>query len=514
MKKKLILIPFAFLLCLCFILSACGQNSNNNKSSDGTYYTVTFDSQGGSAVASQQVLAGNPIAAPTSPARADFDFVGWYLSTEEDACLWDFALDRVASDITLYARWTAIQEMPAPSDTLTFEMGDGGYIVTGDKSQATTIVIPAEYNGEPVVGIGESAFAYSRHTSDIISVTIPDSVTEIGLNAFHNRQTLEEVKIGENSRLKSIGHNAFSGNSALKAIYLPAGFETLGNDVFNNCGSLDTITVAAGNTHYSGAGNCLIDLATNTLLRGSNNSVIPNTVTTIGVAAFRRATLKTLNIPSSVTTIEKYAFSDSSIATIAFEGTEEEWNKAIRDEKGKERMWKSSTQNIVVKCSDTPKTNNILVAYFSATGTTKGVAEKIADATGGELYEIAPSQPYTQEDLAYGNASCRANNEQNSATARPAISGSVQDMESYDVIYLGYPIWWSKAPKIIYTFLESYEFAGKTIVPFCTSGSSSISGSLPEIQALATDATWLDGRRFDSSATEAQIKAWTDDLFK
>ena len=158
--------------------------------------------------------------------------------------------------------------------------------------------------------------------------------------------------------------------------------------------------------------------------------------------------------------------------------------------------------------------SNILVAYFSATGTTKGVAEKIADATDGDIYEIVPSQPYTQEDLAYGNTSCRANNEQNSSTARPAINGSVQDMESYDVIYLGYPIWWSKAPKIIYTFLESYEFAGKTIVPFCTSGGSSISGSLSEIQALATDATWLDGRRFDSSATSAQIKTWTDGLFK
>ena len=158
--------------------------------------------------------------------------------------------------------------------------------------------------------------------------------------------------------------------------------------------------------------------------------------------------------------------------------------------------------------------SNILVAYFSCTNNTKGIAQKIADATGGELYEILPSQPYTQEDLAYGNSSCRANNEQNSVTARPAISGSVQDMAKYEVVYLGYPIWWSKAPKIIYTFLESYEFAGKTIVPFCTSGGSPIDGSLPEIQALATDATWLSGRRFDSSATSAQITTWTDGLFK
>lgn len=156
--------------------------------------------------------------------------------------------------------------------------------------------------------------------------------------------------------------------------------------------------------------------------------------------------------------------------------------------------------------------SNIIVAYFSCTNNTKGIAEKIASATGGELYRIEPAQPYTQEDLAYGNASCRANNEQNSSTARPAISGSVQNMAQYDVVYLGYPIWWGKAPKIIYTFLESYEFAGKTIVPFCTSGSSSISGSLPEIQALANDATWLGGRRFDANASQAEIKTWVDSL--
>ena len=156
--------------------------------------------------------------------------------------------------------------------------------------------------------------------------------------------------------------------------------------------------------------------------------------------------------------------------------------------------------------------SKILVAYFSCTNNTKGIAEKIASATGGELYRIEPVQPYTQEDLAYGNASCRANNEQNSPTARPAISGNVQDMAQYDVVYLGYPIWWSKAPKIIYTFLESYEFAGKTIVPFCTSGGSSISGSLPEIQTLANDATWLGGRRFDANASQAEIKTWVDSL--
>ncbi len=156
--------------------------------------------------------------------------------------------------------------------------------------------------------------------------------------------------------------------------------------------------------------------------------------------------------------------------------------------------------------------SKILVAYFSATGTTKGVAEKIAAVTGGELYEIVPVVPYTQEDLAYSNASCRANTEQNSATARPQIAGEIADMGAYDVVYLGYPIWWSKAPKIIYTFLESYDFTGKTIVPFCTSGSSPISGSLSEIQALAGGATWLSGKRFEGDATQNTIRDWIDGL--
>lgn len=156
--------------------------------------------------------------------------------------------------------------------------------------------------------------------------------------------------------------------------------------------------------------------------------------------------------------------------------------------------------------------SKILVAYFSCTNNTKGIAEKVVNVTGGELYEIVPVQPYTQEDLAYGNSSCRANNEQNDPDARPAISGSVQDWAKYDVVYLGYPIWWGKAPKIIYTFLESYEFAGKTIIPFCTSGSSPISGSLSEIKALASDATWLGGRRFAANASQTDIKAWTDSL--
>ncbi len=514
MKKKFVFILTAIMLCLAFALSACGETGGGNTNhDDGTYYTVTFDSQGGSNVESKRVLAGNPVAAPTSPTRDDFDFGGWYKSADENAESWNFSTDRVNGNLTLYAHWTAKEQTPAPSDTLTFEKstaGDG-YIVTGDSGQAANIVIPAEHDGEPVVGIGESAFAYSKHKSDIVSVTIPDGVTEIGKNAFHNQDALVSVNIGTDSGLQKIGNNAFSGNSSLESIYLPAGLSELGDDVFNNCGALNTITVAAGNPRYSGAGNCLIELATGTLIRGSNNSDIPETVTKIGVAAFRRATLTALTVPASVTVIEKYAFSDSSIVTINYKGTEAAWNNAVRDENGKERMWKSSRQDITVHCADT-QTSNILIAYFSATGNTEKVAGYIAEATSGTLYEIVPQVPYTQEDLNYNDSTTRATVEQHDPNARPAINGSVENMASYDVIFLGYPIWHGAAPKIIYTFLESYSFSGKTIIPFCTSASSSIGSSANNLHTLVSGATWLAGERFSSNAAQSAVQTWLNGL--
>lgn len=118
---------------------------------------------------------------------------------------------------------------------------------------------------------------------------------------------------------------------------------------------------------------------------------------------------------------------------------------------------------------------DVLVAYFSCTETTKDVAEAIhAQVSDSDIYRIVPAVPYTSADLNYSNGSCRANTEQNDPTARPEISGKLKNVEKYGVIFLGYPIWWGQAPKIIYTFLESFDidFDGVTIIPFCTSGSS------------------------------------------
>ena len=158
---------------------------------------------------------------------------------------------------------------------------------------------------------------------------------------------------------------------------------------------------------------------------------------------------------------------------------------------------------------DTPST---LVAYFSATGNTEGVARHLQAVLGADLYEIIPAEPYSDDDLNYNASDCRANQEQNDPDARPAIDGSVDNMEGYEVIFLGYPIWWGDAPKIISTFLESYDFDGKTIVPFCTSGSSGIGNSAEPLADLAESAVWREGTRFAPGASQEEVAVWVDGL--
>lgn len=156
-----------------------------------------------------------------------------------------------------------------------------------------------------------------------------------------------------------------------------------------------------------------------------------------------------------------------------------------------------------------PAENRVLVAYFSATNTTRPLAEYAADILHADLYEILPEQPYTEADLAY-YTDCRADREQNDPNARPAIHGSVDNMAQYDIVFIGYPIWHGQPPRIISTFLESYDFSGKTIVPFCTSHSSGYSDSA--IKPLAPDADWRTGRRFAGGTTRDDMAGWIDTL--
>lgn len=154
----------------------------------------------------------------------------------------------------------------------------------------------------------------------------------------------------------------------------------------------------------------------------------------------------------------------------------------------------------------------ILVAYFSATNTTEGVAEQIAESLPADLYEIVPEQPYTDADLNYHDDNSRSTQEMNDSSSRPAISGSVENMEQYDIVFIGYPIWWGEAPRIVSTFMESYDFSGKTIVPFCTSGGSSVGSSATNLEALTKDATWIPGTRLSGGSSREEIAEWINGL--
>lgn len=156
------------------------------------------------------------------------------------------------------------------------------------------------------------------------------------------------------------------------------------------------------------------------------------------------------------------------------------------------------------------KKSRILIAYFSCTGNTKAVAEKIASLTGAEIYEIVPAEPYTSADLNYSDSNCRANREMNDPDARPQIAGAEIDFSEYDTVIIGYPIWWGTMPKIINTFLDKYDLSGKTVLPFCTSGSSGISRSVSEIRTSEPAATVKDGLRA-TGAGDVNLEKWLCD---
>ncbi len=161
---------------------------------------------------------------------------------------------------------------------------------------------------------------------------------------------------------------------------------------------------------------------------------------------------------------------------------------------------------------DTAGHSDVLVAYFSATGTTKGVAEKIAAVAGGDLYEILAAEPYTEADLNYSDRSSRSTTEQNDKNARPEIGSEDISLEGYTTVYLGFPIWWGEEPRILDTFVEKYSFEGITVIPFCTSGGSGIGRSGPNMEALAGSGTWMEGKRFSGSVSEADLKSWIDGM--
>ena len=140
------------------------------------------------------------------------------------------------------------------------------------------------------------------------------------------------------------------------------------------------------------------------------------------------------------------------------------------------------------------------------------MSEKIVEVTGADYFEIIPTEPYSESDLNYSDDGCRANREQQDETARPSISGNIENIEQYEVVLIGHPIWWGMEPRIMDTFMESYDFSGKTLANFCTSGGSGINTSTENLKALSIEANWLDGKRFSGRADTDEMQTWIDSI--
>lgn len=153
-----------------------------------------------------------------------------------------------------------------------------------------------------------------------------------------------------------------------------------------------------------------------------------------------------------------------------------------------------------------------LVAYFSCTGTTKSAAQKLAQTIGADFYEIKPAKPYTSADLNWNNKNSRSSVEMKDASSRPAIASKVADMGQYETIFVGFPIWWDLAPTIINTFLESYDFKGKTVVPFATSGGSGIANSEKALRKAYPQIKWEAGKLLNGRVDKKSLAGWLDKI--
>jgi len=157
--------------------------------------------------------------------------------------------------------------------------------------------------------------------------------------------------------------------------------------------------------------------------------------------------------------------------------------------------------------------SSILVVYFSTDDTIRAAAYTIADALSADLFEIQPAEPYTADDVNYHNSQSRTSIEQNDPQARPEIAVLPEDLSQYDTIIMGYPIWWGQAPQILYTFVESVDLSGKTVITFCTSGSSSVGSSATNLQKRASESSiWLDAKRISNGSSAEEIRTWAESL--
>lgn len=235
-------------------------------------------------------------------------------------------------------------------------------------------------------------------------------------------------------------------------------------------------------------------------------AILLSLVMIFGLAACGNSASQTEQPPTEENSVESTTSMKESV-----EGSNTDVENPDDSEVQSENTDVSESQTEETDAADVQE-SKVLVAYFSATNTTKGVAEHIANGLNADIYEIVPEDPYTDADLNYNDNNSRTTIEMNDPDARPAISGSVEDMDQYTIVFIGYPIWWGDAPRIISTFVESYDFSGKTIVPFCTSGSSGIGSSVTNLEQLTSGATWLSGRRLNGSDSQDTVMEWVNSL--
>lgn len=156
--------------------------------------------------------------------------------------------------------------------------------------------------------------------------------------------------------------------------------------------------------------------------------------------------------------------------------------------------------------------SNTLVAYFSATGTTARAAKALADAADADLFEIEPAEPYTSADLNWNDRASRSSREMDDESCRPAVASAVENMDGYDTVFVGFPVWWYVEPRVIDTFLESYDFSGKTIVPFATSGGSGLGRAPQRMQQIAAGSTVTGGRMLNGRQNADELRSWAESV--
>lgn len=190
--------------------------------------------------------------------------------------------------------------------------------------------------------------------------------------------------------------------------------------------------------------------------------------------------------------------------------TSEQSSEVSKDQSGSERGLTNFHVKKKTEQSQTEPESETLVLYFSVTGETVKTAQKLAAAIDADIYEIIPKVQYQDYDLNVHDSDSRANKEMDDPAARPEIEDNIKNLNSYKTIYLGYPIWWEEAPRIMSTFVETHDLSGITVVPFCTSLKSDIGDSAKKLAELTGQGNWVEGRRFSGDEAEAELKSWAE----